>query len=305
MAVLSAIDALGGLEGSVHLAIGVFDGVHRGHQAVLDSAITSAQANDGIAVVATFHPHPAEVLAPDKAPKRLTPLAHQAELFQQLGMHATLAIPFDLALAGQSAEAFIERLAKSCQLASIHVGVDWAFGKGRHGNLELLKELGSQHGFSVYGETAVLEKEERISSTAIRLAVSQGKLDRAATLLGRPYSLFGKVVQGDQIGRTLGFPTANLAIETEALPPYGVYVVRTAEGPGVANLGVRPTIGGELARRFEVHLLDWEGDLYGKTLEAEFLHQIRPEMRFEGLPELQAQIAQDLSEARNWLSELS
>lgn len=302
MVILSAIGALGSLEGPIHLAIGAFDGVHRGHQAVLRSANANAQSHDGQPVVATFHPHPAEVLAPDKAPKRLTPLAHQANLFHKIGMQATLAIPFNRALADRSAETFIDLLTKNCCLASIHVGVDWAFGKGRHGNLRLLQELGEQHGFSVHGEPPVLQDGERISSTAIRQAIAEGDLDRAASLLGRPYSLFGEVVQGDQIGRQIGFPTANLAIETEALPPFGVYIVSTSKGFGVANLGVRPTVGGDLKLRFEVHLINWEGDLYGTTLEAEFLHQIRPEKRFAGLPELQTQIALDLAEARTWLS---
>lgn len=304
MAILSTIDALGSLDGPVHAAIGVFDGVHRGHQAVLQSARTSANSTGGNPVVATFHPHPAEVLAPDKAPKRLTPLSHQATLFERQGIETTLAIPFDRAMASLTAEAFIEKLNSTCQLASIHVGTDWAFGKGRHGNLTLLQELGAEHGFKVHGIAPVLEDDTRISSTTIRHAISQGDLATTEGLLGRPYSLYGEVVHGDHLGRQLGFPTANLDIATQALPPYGVYIVRLISHenrPGIANLGIRPTVSGEQALRFEVHLLDWEGDLYGQIAEATLLHQLRPEQRFAGLPELREQIDRDLSQAREWL----
>ena len=305
MAILSTIDALGSLDGPVHLAIGVFDGVHRGHQAVLQSASTSAKAIGGHSVVATFHPHPAEVLAPDKAPKRLTPLSHQIALFKKLEIETTLAIPFDCLIAELTAETFIEKLKATCQLASIHVGTDWAFGKGRRGDLRLLQKLGSMHEFEVHGIAPVLEFDIRISSTTIRQTISQGDLATAKRLLGRPYSLYGEVVHGDHLGRQLGFPTANLDIATQALPPYGVYIVHLISHqnrPGIANLGVRPTVDGKHALRFEVHLLDWEGDLYGQVAEATLLHQLRPEKRFAGLPELRDQIDHDLTQAREWLS---
>lgn len=305
MTILSAIDALGSLDGPVHLAIGVFDGVHRGHEAVLQSACTAAEATGGQPVVATFHPHPAEVLAPDKAPHRLTPLSHQTSLFEKLGISTTLAIPFDLDMASLTAEAFVEKLTTSCRLASIHVGIDWAFGKGRHGNLALLQQLGAAHGFEVHGIAPVLEHDTRISSTTIRQAIGQGDLATTERLLGRPYSLYGEIIHGDHLGRQLGFPTANLDIAAQALPPFGVYIVRLISHenrPGIANLGIRPTVDGKRALRFEVHLLDWDGDLYGQMAEATFLHQLRPERRFDGLPELRDQIGRDLSHAREWLS---
>lgn len=304
MRLLTSIDALSRLDGPVHLAIGVFDGVHRGHQAVLESAKTQAAQEDGVAVVATFDPHPAEVLAPDHAPQRLTGLAHLQHLFSKLGMDATLAIPFDRTMAAQSAEDFVQSLTESCALASMHVGEDWAFGKERQGNVELLREMGEEHGFTVHGIAPVLDEGERISSTAIRTAVSARDLDQAARLLGRPYSLHGPVAIGDQLGRQLGFPTANIDFSAKALPPYGVYAVRVLSHenlPGVANLGIRPSINGEMSLRFEVHLFDWEGDLYGQTMEVALLHHLRAEQRFESLTDLKGQIARDVSAARAWL----
>ena len=151
----------------------------------------------------------------------------------------------------------------------------------------------------------MLEKDARISSTTIRDAISRGDLAVTEGLLGSAYSLYGEVVHGDHLGRQLGFPTANLDIATQALPPYGVYIVRVISHenrPGIANLGIRPTLSGQPALRFEVHLLDWEGDLYGEMAEAALLHQLRPERRFAGLPELQEQVARDLSQARNWFA---
>ncbi len=308
MRTLTAIESLADLPGPQHLAIGVFDGVHRGHQAVLRSAVDAAHAVHGTAIVVTFDPHPAEILAPDKAPKRLTSLRQQTALFDALGFDALLAIPFSRSIAGQSPDAFIAQLQASGRLAGIHVGVDWAFGKGRAGNVTLLAKLGQQHGFQLRAIEPVLHEEQRISSTAIRTALAAGELEDVASLLGRPYRIAGNVVTGDQLGRQLGFPTANIALEVEALPPHGVYVVHAELLPhqpyGVANLGVRPSIGGSLALRFEVHFLDWpEADLYGKDLEVTLLHHLRGEQRFDGLPALQSQIARDLQAAREWIAE--
>ena len=306
MRLLPSIDALCRLDGPVHLAIGVFDGVHCGHQAVLLNAYSSARRNDGVAVAATFDPHPAEVLAPDRVPPRLTGLAHQQHLFAQLGMDATLAIPFNKTMADQSPEAFVQELTESCALASVHVGEDWTFGKGRRGDVKLLREMGHHHGFTVQSIGPVMDHGRRISSSAIRTAISAGDLVSAERLLGRPYSFHGPVIQGDQLGRQLGFPTANIDFTARALPPHGVYVIKVLSHKswrGVANLGVRPSVGGEPALRFEVHLLDWEGDLYGQTMEVALLHHLRAEQRFENLTELRNQIAQDLTAARAWLAQ--
>ena len=304
MRAFPSIDALAELNRPVHLALGVFDGVHRGHQTVLQSARTRAADQGGVAVVATFDPHPAEVLAADQAPKRLTHSAHQRYLFRELGMDAAFVIPFDLAMASRTAEGFVGELAAACQLSSVHVGEDWAFGNGRRGDLRLLQELGQHHSFVVHGIAPVMDGSARISSTRIRDAVLAGDLPEAERLLGRPYSLFGPVVKGDQIGRRLGFPTANVDFAAEALPPQGVYVVRLpthGNHPGVANLGLRPSVGGDPALKFEVHLLDWTGHLYGETLNVTLLHALRPERHYDDLTELNKQIARDLAAARRWL----
>lgn len=302
MRFLTSIDDLSQLADPVHLAIGVFDGVHRGHQAVLASA-----AERGQMVVATFDPHPAEVLAPGCAPKRLTSLAQQRALFQGLGAEATLAIPFDQDVAQMEASDFVEKLVSACALSSVHVGEDWAFGRGRRGDLSLLRDLGQRFGFSACGVSAVCLEGKRISSTGIRVALASGDLKQVEACLGRTYSLLGVVTQGKQLGRQLGFPTANVTIEVEALPPDGVYVVKVPLGeqswPGVANLGWRPSVDeSQLERKLEVHLLDWEGDLYGAEIDVEFHHRLRAEQRFDGLEALQTQIGLDLEEAKRWLA---
>lgn len=303
---LSTIRELGALESPVHLAIGVFDGVHLGHEEVLRSAQDHADQQGGTAVAATFDPHPAEILAPGQSPRRLTGTHLQQCLFQRAGMKATLAIPFDRAMANQEASEFVEELSRSCELGSIHVGVDWVFGRGRKGNLELLRELSAQGGFDVKGIAPVMRDGERISSTAIREAVIEGDLALAKGLLGRSFGFSGVVAKGDQLGRTLGFPTANLEIEEEVIPPHGVYVVRVPSHQGqagVANLGIRPSVRGAEAEvmRFEVHLFDWNTDVYGEWMEVELCHYLRPEQRFDGLDALKSQIACDVKEARAWL----
>lgn len=302
---LKTIDALSCLEGPIHLAIGVFDGVHLGHQAVLASAIRQARLEGGLPVAATFDPHPAEVLAPDKAPKRLTPLAHQEVIFARLGMAATLAIPFNGAMAKQTPADFVRELTGACNLASVQAGLDWTFGKARQGNVSSLREFGEHHGFVVQGVAPVLYEGVRISSSAVRRAVEQGDLARAERLLGRPFSLYGTVTRGDQLGRKLGFPTANIGFTAQALPPHGVYIVRLPsldDRPGVANLGVRPTLGGNRVLTFEVHVLDWAGDIYGESMEVELLSPLRPERPFDSLERLREQIARDVNEARRWLA---
>ncbi len=304
MECLKTIEALGALAGPVHLAIGVFDGVHRGHQAVLRSACERAVREGGTPVASTFDPHPAEVLAPDRAPRRLTPLAHQRVLFERVGLPRTLAIPFDHVVAAQSAESFIEDLVRACQLGGIHVGIDWTFGRERRGDLKLLKALGERRGFAVEGVSPVMKGGERISSSRIREALREGDFGLVARLLGRPFSFFGPVVRGEQLGRKLGFPTANIDFGARVEVPHGVYAVRVpshGNRPGVANLGVRPSVNGASELRFEVHLFDWSGSLYGEVMEAELVDHLRPERRFDSLEALKAQIARDMSDARSRL----
>lgn len=299
---LRATADLRSIAGPVFLAIGVFDGVHLGHRAVIERSLSDARAHAGTAVVVTFDPHPARVLRPERAPRLLTSTPHKLRIIRSLGIEQVLALPFTEAFAATEPESFIRELAATCDLREICVGHEWAFGKNRAGNLALLDRLGHELGFDEVGVAAVEIDGEVVSSTIIRAAIEAGDLAKAARLLGRPYSVLGTVKLGNQLGRKLGFPTANLSAHNEQFPPNGVYAVSAeVEGRslrGVANIGVRPTLeqaGGE--RLLEVHLFDFQGDLYGSDLEIFFRSFIRPEMKFASLEALKAQIANDALEA--------
>ena len=287
------------------LAIGVFDGVHLGHRAVIERAIADARAANGTAVVVTFDPHPIRVLRPEKAPRLLTSTAHKLRLIRALGVGHLLIIPFDLAFAATPPDDFIRQLAAAGKpLREICVGHQWSFGKGRAGNLEMLARLGGELGFEEVGVPAVEIGGRIVSSTLIRQAFEEGRLEEAARLLGRDYTILGTVIEGRKLGRTIGFPTANLSAHNEQFPPNGVYAVEIlrngdATRTGVANIGVRPTIaeaGGE--RVLEVHIFDFEGSLYGDDLEIRFRRFLRPEKKFPSLEALRAQIACDAEAAR-------
>lgn len=302
MQVLSSIDELSGIHGPVALAIGVFDGVHRGHREVIAAALEHAEQHHGTAVVMTFDPHPMRVLRPDDAPGLLCSTRHKLMLLERLGVGCVLVCPFDESMARTDAGSFVERLVKACQpLGFISVGYSWSFGKGGAGNIHRLMELGKQHGFGVYGVPEVKQGGDVVSSTKIREAVKAGDFSAAKQLLGRDYTVMGEVVHGRQLGRQLGFPTANVAVENEQLPPTGVYAVRAwmqgNEHAGVANLGNRPTVGG-VDRSLEVHLLEGGGDFYGKLMEVAFVEKLRDEKKFAGLEELKEQIARDVLRGR-------
>jgi len=302
--VLRTIGELRNLPGPLHLAIGVFDGVHLGHQAVIGRALDGARQGGGTAVVVTFDPHPVRVLRPEQAPRLLTSAAHKLQLIRDLGVAHQLIIHFDHAFAATEPEDFIRELAAAAQpLREICVGFEWCFGKGRAGNLALIERLGDELGFSEVGVPAVKIDGEIVSSTLIRAAVESGDLARAAKLLGREFTILGTVVEGDRLGRKLGFPTANLSAHNEQYPPNGVYAVEARRGdrtlPGVANIGVRPTVknaGGE--RLLEVHLFDFQEEIYGEDLEITFRKFLRPEQKFPGLDALREQIQKDAAQAR-------
>jgi riboflavin kinase/FMN adenylyltransferase len=301
--------ALEELPQPLHLALGVFDGVHAGHSAVIGAAIDSAKQHGGSSVVVTFDPHPIRFLAPARAPRQLlASLDHKARILQRMGVGALLALPFHEALAALSAADFLAMLQQGGKIASMAVGEDWRFGKGRSGDVAFLHEQGALHGFTVHALAPVMHEGERISSTRIRQAIRDGALAHATAMLGRAYSIEGTVVQGQQLGRTIGFPTANLALQEELLPPDGVWIVRAAcaaeTWQGVANLGLRPTVDGS-KRVFEVHLFDAQPELYGKTLEVTFLHYLRGEQKFANLDALQQQIQLDAQLARAWLATAS
>jgi riboflavin kinase/FMN adenylyltransferase len=311
MRVLRSISELSELPGPLFLAIGVFDGVHLGHQAVISTSAKHAMDAGGTPVVVTFDPHPVKVLRPDKAPHLLTATQHKIALIRDLGVAHLLVLHFDREFAATSPEDFVQQLVDhSKPLREICVGHEWSFGKGRAGNLALLKKLGEIHRFSVIGVEAVKVNGEVVSSTAIRQAVEGGNLVKATQMLGREYTILGTVVRGEQLGRKLGFPTANLSAHSEQFPPNGVYVVEArlagALYRGVANLGFRPTVAaGKPERLLELHLFDLDQEIYGAEMEVRFVRYLRPERKFADLEALKAQIAADVRQARESFSILS
>jgi riboflavin kinase/FMN adenylyltransferase len=308
MRILHSIDELGEIGDLVVLAAGVFDGVHLGHQAVLGAAQSAARALNGTAVALTFDPHPATVLRPSDVPQLLTSTESKLQLFEKLGMENSLVVRFDAIFAATEASDFILQLTRSTpHLAGICIGRGWMFGKNRRGDAALLREMGLGNGFFTTEVEPVKMGGAIVSSTLIRKALLEGDLRAAMSMLGRNYSLSGMVQPGAQIGRQLGFPTANVTLHNELLPPNGVYVVRahTHEGSlrGVANLGIRPTLADDRKRILEVHILDFAGDLYGHKIEVEFLKFLRPEIPFENKDALKNQIAQDVTKTREWFAE--
>lgn len=298
MEILRDLESLGTLRGPVYLAIGVFDGVHLGHQALVAEAREDAARSGGTAVVMTFEPHPMMFLQRDAAPLRLSGPRHKEILLERLGVTHLALLPFGESRATQEAGEFVAELCAACRpLGGICVGAEWRFGRGRGGDVALLRRMGAERGFEVDGIEAVRSGREVISSSAIRAALQRGDLAFAQAALGRPYAVLGPVVRGRGLGRELGFPTANIGTAGLQLPPDGVYVVRVRDGgsvrPAVANLGRRPTLGTGEDRALEVHIPGHEGDLYDTQLEVEFHRLLRPERRFDSLEELRRQIAQD------------
>ena len=301
MEVLHQLADLQTLRGPVYLAIGIFDGVHRGHQALIEEAQADAKKTGGTAVVMTFEPHPMMFFQRSEPPLRLSNPRHKELLLERQGVTHLAVLPFEASRAGQTAGEFVADLRTACRpLGGVVVGADWKFGKGRTGDVALLRQLG---GFEVDGIPAVMLDGEAISSTAIRLAVARGDLAVAEKALARPYAVFGPVVHGSGAGRKLGFPTANIDIAGYQLPPDGVYAANVRIGDkvfnGIANLGIRPTISHDSKRVLEVHLFEFEGDLYDMDVEVEFLRFVRPEKKFGSVDELRAQIAKDIDSAKN------
>ena len=298
--VLRSISDLATVRGPVVLAVGVFDGFHLGHRAVIERAIADASAAGGTPVVVTFDPHPAAILRRQTAPPLLTSTRHKVRIFGAAGVRDVLVLQFTPEFAAKAPEDFIRELAAACRpLREICVGEDWAFGKERAGNLALLVSLGKVLGFEATGLPCVAVDGKAVS-TVIRAAVEDGALDLAARLLGRDFGVFGTVIEGRRLGRTIGFPTANVRPESEQLPPNGVYAVRVAldgkQHAGIANVGVRPTVSNEGAQRLvEVHLFDFSGELYGRDLEVSFLRFVRAEQKFPNLDALRSQIASDVA----------
>jgi riboflavin kinase/FMN adenylyltransferase len=304
MEILRSISELDQLRGPLFLAIGVFDGVHLGHQAVISTSTRHAYSVDGTPVVVTFDPHPAKVLRPNDAPHLLTATHHKIARIRSLGVGHLLVIKFDKHFAETSPEDFAEQLVRNSKpLREICVGHEWSFGKNRAGNLDLLKKFGARFDFDVVGIPPVKTNGAVVSSTAIRQAVEAGDLTKAAEMLGREYTILGTVTGGEKLGKKIGFPTANLSAHSEQFPPNGVYFSEAwLEGVllhGVVNLGYRPTVSsGQSERILEIHLLDFARDIYGKDLEIRFVRYLRPEKKFENVDALVRQINVDVRQAR-------
>ena len=308
MKVLHSIGELASVPGPVSLAIGVFDGLHLGHQEVIGAAIEHAAQHGGTAAVLTFDPLPLHVLRPEQAPRLLCSTHHQIAILDRLGVSHMAVCRFDKAFSTTPAGDFVAQLAASCRpLGFISVGYAWRFGAGGAGDIHLLMDAGQKLGFGVYGVPPVSVDGEIVSSTSIREAVRLGDFEKAGRLLGRDYTVLGSVIKGRQLGRQIGVPTANLDVQAEQLPPAGVYAVRAlVDGvwhDGVANLGHRPTVseaGSDLS--LEVHLFDFDRDIYGLEIEVCFVGHLREEKKFDGLDALKAQIALDVTAARPLLS---
>ncbi len=284
--------------------IGNFDGVHLGHQAVLQQLRLVGKDLQLPAVVIIFEPQPQEFFAPDKAPARLTRLREKLIAMRRYGVERVLCLCFDEKFAAISAEDFIQQiLIKGLDVRHLVVGDDFRFGGGRQGNFITLQEAGKSYGFSIESQQTLLLGNERASSTRVRQALEQGDMQGARDLLGRPYTLCGRVRYGEQRGRTIGFPTANIFLHRQVSPLHGVFAVMLhgiTEKPltGVANLGTRPTFNGNNQLLLEVHLFDFDKTIYGHDVEVEFVHKLRDELRFSSFDALKKQIEIDVQSAK-------
>ena len=285
------------------VALGNFDGFHLGHQAVVGRAVERARAEGRAALVATFDPHPVRHFRPDAAPFRLTTLDQRERLFAAAGADATVVFRFDAALAALTAEQFVaERLVEGLGVAGVVTGEDFTFGANRGGNVRVLADLGARHGYIAETVGPVSLDGAPVSSSRIREALQRGNPREAARLLTRPFAIEGVVQHGDKLGRTIGYPTANLDMGPYLRPAYGIYAVRgrLPDGPvvgGAANLGIRPTFEPP-KELLEPYFFDFAGDLYGRLIEVELIEFLRAEARFDGLDALAAQMEQDCARAR-------
>ncbi len=312
MQLLRTFDELAAIRRPVYVAIGVFDGLHQGHQAVITQARDDARVSGGFSVVLTFDPHPIRVLRPEQAPPLLTSTAHKLALIEQLGVDTCLLLNFDQRFAETPAEQFVAQLAAAPnQLREICVGTRFRFGHNREGDVGLLEKLATAGGFNLKEITSIHTSDgEMISSTGLRQHVLQGNLDRVALMLGRPFSIFGTVQRGDGVGRQLGYPTANIDPHNEAMPPNGVYAIRARLGDewlrGMVNIGIRPTFAERKHDRLlEAHLFDFTRDIYGHDIEVVFIKKLRDEQKFDSVELLKNQIATDELVARRELAKAS
>jgi riboflavin kinase/FMN adenylyltransferase len=287
------------------LTLGVFDGLHLGHQLIISRVVERARALGAVPTVVTFDPHPRAVLHPESAPPLLQTLDQKVEAFGVLGVEQTIVVRFTPEFAKVSAEEFLKDVVQErLQAREVYLGRGFAFGRGREGNIELLRRVSRELGFFADEVPEVRLRGQRISSSRIRELLLKGSVNLARRMLGRPYGVEGRVVRGHERGRTIGFPTANLRPANRVIPRGGVYVTATLiDGSwrrSVTNVGVRPTFEKEAEPSVETYVMDWGGDLYGDVVRVRFLHRLRDERRFAGVEELKRQIGRDAARARKY-----
>lgn len=289
------------------LAIGVFDGVHRGHQMLIARMLDEARTRNLTGGVITFHPHPLTVVRPDIKISYLESLERRVELLANLGVDFVSVLQFTSELQQVSAADFARLLVEEAGLRLLVIGEDFRLGRGGEGTIEVLTALGEELGFEVLPIPLLGDDTDRVSSTRIREALAAGEMEAVGDLLGHSFFLRGPVLHGDERGRQIGFPTLNIGVSADRwLPPNGVYVTRAHVGEreflACTNIGIRPTFEGDDRRLVETHLLDFEGDLYGQLVTVELLHRLRSEQKFNGIDELTAQIQEDLVATREWFA---
>jgi riboflavin kinase/FMN adenylyltransferase len=292
------------------LALGNFDGLHRGHTKILERLRRVAAEHGATPVVMTFDPHPPRVVRPDKAPPLLMTKAQKLEALEDAGVHGVAIVRFTPELSQWDPETFVRTvLVEWLHVSEVWVGANFLFGRDRAGNFSLLRTLGARYGFKAEKIDPVRYKDFVVSSTRVRRLISEARVDEASALLGHAYAIDGMVVRGDQRGRTLGFPTANLCTDNELIPPHGVYattaIVDGIVHPSITNIGTRPTVDQSGKTTVETHLFDVDRDLYGMTIRLAFVQRLRDERAFESLDALKAQITADCSRARVLFDRLS
>jgi len=306
MKIFHGTDNAGITRGTV-LTLGVFDGLHLGHQRIMQTVVESAESIEAVPTVITFDPHPRAVLHPDNAPPLLQTLDQRLANFEVLGIKQTIVIRFDKEFADTDAETFLGDIVhERLQAREVFLGKGFFFGKNRGGNIELLREMSKKLGFFADEVAEVRLRGARISSSKIRHLLAEGKVNLARRMLGRPYGVEGQIIHGLQRGRTIGFPTANLHPHNRVIPKFGVYATATLiDGQwrrSITNVGIRPTFDDGSMPSIESYVFDFDGDLYGDVLRVRFLHRIRDERKFASIDELRAQIRRDTDRALNYFS---
>ena len=287
------------------LTLGVFDGLHLGHQRIMQTVVERARAVEAHATAITFDPHPRAVLHPESAPPLLQTLDQRLANLEVLGVEQTIVIPFTREFASQPAEDFMSDIIHDrLHAKEVYLGKGFAFGKDRGGNIALLKSMSEKLGFVADEVDEVRLRGHRVSSSKIRQLLAEGRINLARRMLGRPYGVEGVIIRGNRRGHTIGFPTANLKPHNRVIPRYGVYATASLVGgtwrKSITNIGVRPTFENDADPSIESYIFDFDGDLYGDVLRVRFLHRIRDERKFNGIDELKAQIERDTRRARNY-----